>query len=200
MENSKICSKCNESKLLDNFHKNKTRNDGFEYNCKICENIRNKKRRENNPEREKERCEKYRKLNPEKIKKIQINYRKNNPEGVKQSRNKYINKYNKTNPHICAWRDVLKRILRQFGKKKEGNTIDLLGYSAIDLKNHITSLFTDGMSWDNHGEWHIDHIKTVISFDKETHPSIVNALSNLRPLWATTREINGIIYEGNLNR
>lgn len=29
---------------------------------------------------------------------------------------------------------------------------------------------------------------------------IVNALSNLRPLWATTREINGIIYEGNLNR
>jgi hypothetical protein len=56
------------------------------------------------------------------------------------------------------------------------------------------------MTWDNHGEWHIDHIKMVCEFDKTTHPSIVNALSNLRPLWATTREINGVIYEGNLNR
>ena len=30
--------------------------------------------------------------------------------------------------------------------------------------------------------------------------SIVNALSNLKPMWATTREIGGIIYEGNLNK
>lgn len=36
--------------------------------------------------------------------------------------------------------------------------------------------------------------------DKVIHPNIVNALANLRPLWATTREINGVIYEGNLNR
>jgi hypothetical protein len=38
------------------------------------------------------------------------------------------------------------------------------------------------------------------SSDKDTHPRVVNALSNLRPLWATTREINGVIYEGNQNR
>jgi len=56
------------------------------------------------------------------------------------------------------------------------------------------------MNWNNYGEWHIDHIKPVISFDKNTPPSVVNALENIRPLWATTREINGIIYEGNLNR
>ena len=31
-------------------------------------------------------------------------------------------------------------------------------------------------------------------------PSIVNALSNLKPMWATSREINGIFYEGNLNK
>lgn len=83
---------------------------------------------------------------------------------------------------------------------KEGHTIDLLGYSVLDLQNHMINLFTEGMSWDNHGEWHIDHIKRVCEFDKDTHPSIVNALSNLRPLWATTREINGVVYEGNLNR
>ena len=56
------------------------------------------------------------------------------------------------------------------------------------------------MSWDNHGEWHVDHIKDVSTFDPDTPPSVVNALINLRPLWATTREINGVVYEGNLNR
>jgi hypothetical protein len=56
------------------------------------------------------------------------------------------------------------------------------------------------MTWDNYGEWHIDHVKRVSEFDKETPMNIVNALNNLQPLWATTREINGVIYEGNLNK
>ena len=42
--------------------------------------------------------------------------------------------------------------------------------------------------------------KDVSLFDENDLPSVVNALSNLRPMWATTREINGVIYEGNLNR
>ncbi|AVH85447.1 hypothetical protein Rostov1_00057 [Vibrio phage Rostov-1] len=42
------------------------------------------------------------------------------------------------------------------------------------------------MSWDNWGEWHIDHIKPVAQFKREgiTDPKIINALSNLQPLWA----------------
>lgn len=109
-------------------------------------------------------------------------------------------KIKKMNPHVFAWREVLRSALRRIGMSKNGKTIDLLGYSALELKNHISSLFTEGMSWDNHGEWHVDHIKKVCEFDKDSLPSVVNALSNLRPLWATTREINGVIYEGNLNR
>ena len=76
----------------------------------------------------------------------------------------------------------------------------MLGYSAEELKIHLNMLFTTGMSWKNYGEWHIDHTKAVSLFDKETPPSIVNSLSNLKPMWATTRKINGIIYEGNLNK
>lgn len=68
------------------------------------------------------------------------------------------------------------------------------------LKSSYEQLFTEGMSWENYGEWHIDHIKPVASFNKDTPMNIVNALSNLQPLWATTREINGVIYEGNLNK
>ena len=83
---------------------------------------------------------------------------------------------------------------------KQGHTVDLLGYSALELKEHIEKQFTDGMTWKNYGEWQIDHIIGVINFDKNTDVSIVCALENLRPLWATTREINGIIYDGNLNK
>jgi hypothetical protein len=56
------------------------------------------------------------------------------------------------------------------------------------------------MSWENYGEWHIDHIIPVSKFSKNKEASVVSALSNLKPMWATTREINGIIYEGNLNK
>jgi hypothetical protein len=47
-------------------------------------------------------------------------------------------------------------------------------------------MFRDGMSWENYGEWHIDHIMPINHFIKSgiTDPAIVNALENLQPLWA----------------
>jgi len=39
------------------------------------------------------------------------------------------------------------------------------------------------MSWDNHGKWHIDHIKPISSFTEETIMQ-ANHYSNLQPLWA----------------
>ena len=39
------------------------------------------------------------------------------------------------------------------------------------------------MSWENHGDWHIDHIFPLSKFDKSTPVSIVNSLDNLTPLW-----------------
>jgi hypothetical protein len=168
---------------------------------------RNKKWLKNNPRYKKEYDKKWYEDNPEYVKeyyeknkiktidRVKV-WRENNPEKTNETQRNY----RKTIPHIVAWRNVLRGVLTRMGKKKEGHTIDLLGYSALELKNHMESLFTDGMSWTNHGEWHIDHIICVINFDENTPMNIVNALQNLRPLWATTREINGVIYEGNLNR
>lgn len=104
-----------------------------------------------------------------------IHYRKYQKEYSKQYREK--------NPHIILWRSVLRCTLIRLGKNKEGHTIDLLGYSALELKQHLESLFTEGMTWDNQGIWHIDHIKPVSKFDPETPMNVVNALSNLQPLW-----------------
>lgn len=145
-----------------------------------------KKSTERNKEKIRERKDKYAEENEEKMimwKKESYERRKKEP-GYKEYRNKYAREYRSRNPHIIAWRNTLRRVIYQYGQNKSGKTIDILGYSATDFKSHIESLFLEGMCWDNWGSWHIDHIIPVCQFDKNTHPSVVNALSNLRPLWA----------------
>jgi hypothetical protein len=83
---------------------------------------------------------------------------------------------------IC--RRLIKRTLKYLGTEKELTTIELLGYSPSQLKETIESKFIDGMSWSNYGEWHIDHIRPISSFDKCEKPEIINSLNNLQPLWA----------------
>jgi hypothetical protein len=40
------------------------------------------------------------------------------------------------------------------------------------------------MTWENHGDWHVDHIIPISIFKKGTPANIVNKLENLRPIWS----------------
>lgn len=81
-------------------------------------------------------------------------------------------------------RFLVSRFPSMIRKQMNGcSSCEKLGYSLSEFKVHIESLFKDGMSWDNHGEWHIDHIIPVSKFPIE-NISQVNALNNLQPLWA----------------
>ena len=64
----------------------------------------------------------------------------------------------------------------------------LAGYTVDELKRHLERQFLKGMSWDNMGEWHIDHIVPLSSFQYESFddPAFKACwdLANLRPLWA----------------
>jgi hypothetical protein len=40
------------------------------------------------------------------------------------------------------------------------------------------------MTWENRGAWHIDHIVPISVATSEEEVIALNALSNLRPLWA----------------
>jgi hypothetical protein len=207
----KICKICDTEKPLLDFYSHKTTKDGKRPECKICFKLKAKNNYYNNQEKNISYSNTYRKLNQEKVKEIKKKYRINNSDKVKNTikvwhqknpnkEREYGAKRREKYPYIEAWRSTLKNTLKRLGQTKEGHTIDLLGYSAIELKEYITNLFTTDMTWDNYGEWHIDHIKPVSSFDSDTPVNIVNSLSNLRPMWATTREINGINYLGNLNK
>ncbi len=132
-----------------------------------------------------EYAKEYYKNNKELILERNKKWIENNKEYFKQLNSKNTIKWLNENPHVVVWRQMLYRTINRFGLKKENKTVVLLGYSAIELKEHIESLFEDGMSWDNWGEWHIDHIYPLSRFDKETPISEVNSLSNLRPIWAT---------------
>lgn len=85
---------------------------------------------------------------------------------------------------VC--RDLLRRVLEASTGRKKGPTQAYLGYSFEELKAHIEAQFTEGMTWANHGEWQVDHILPLDWMVRHgiTDPSVVNALSNLRPMFA----------------
>ena len=41
---------------------------------------------------------------------------------------------------------------------------NLVGYTLTELMEHLESKFQPGMTWDNDGDWHIDHILPKSSF------------------------------------
>lgn len=69
---------------------------------------------------------------------------------------------------------------------KTGSAIRDLGCQIIELQLHLQSLFQPGMSWDNYGEWHIDHIKPLASFNLSDPEELKMAChyTNLQPMWA----------------
>jgi len=78
--------------------------------------------------------------------------------------------------------------LRRVGDgKRQRRWEALVGYTVADLRQHLERQFVKGMSWDNAGEWHVDHIipQTAFSFTSAEDPEFRAcwALSNLRPLW-----------------
>ncbi|RUM99024.1 hypothetical protein EET67_05135 [Pseudaminobacter arsenicus] len=75
------------------------------------------------------------------------------------------------------------------GSKAQRSTFSLLGYTIDELKDHLGRQFLPGMTWENYGEWHIDHIRPLSSFSYDT-PDDADfkdawSLTNLQPLWKT---------------
>jgi len=81
---SKVCSKCKNELLLENFARNKKGKDGLNTSCKTCEKERGRIYRENNKEKIREVSKRYLKNNPEKRKETCRKYSLNNQEKEKE--------------------------------------------------------------------------------------------------------------------
>ena len=71
------------------------------------------------------------------------------------------------------------------GKYKSDKTFILIGCTPIELKNYLEKLFQPGMTWDNMGKWHVDHIIPCAIFDLSDPIEQKQCFhySNLQPLW-----------------
>lgn len=85
------------------------------------------------------------------------------------------------------------------GNKNGRHWEGLVGYTVEELMAHLEAQFKPGMTWDNYGEWHIDHIRPIASFNftSPDDPEFREcwALENLQPLWAKENQQKGAKLE-----
>ena len=90
---------------------------------------------------------------------------------------------------------ILRRRLKAAlcGEAKRGSAVEDLGCPIGALKAWLMYQFEDGMSWDNYGEWHIDHVLPLASFDLIDREQLLKACTwqNLQPLWAKDNQSKG---------
>jgi hypothetical protein len=73
------------------------------------------------------------------------------------------------------------------GNTKTCKTEQYVCCSYNELLDHLESQFDEGMSWENQGEWHIDHFKAQSRFDPtiEEEAYMCWHYTNLQPMWAS---------------
>ena len=81
-------------------------------------------------------------------------------------------------------RKRIRIILKERGYTKKSKTHEILGISYEEFSLYMERQFVKGMSWDNYGEWHIDHIIPLATAQCENDVIRLNHYSNLQPLWA----------------
>lgn len=179
----KICKKCDIQKNCNEFHKQTRRSDGLHPWCKSC-------------------CSEYGTANQSRKNKATQEWRNRNPvtnklsdKLSKQRRKDQIRKEQREwqkrtrieRPSFRLAQNIRNRIrLALKGETKSGSTFDYIGCSLEELKSYLESKFQPGMTWDNYGQWHVDHKLPLSKFDLTIEDNMykLNHYSNLQPLWA----------------
>jgi len=158
-----------------------------EVNRKTAE--RRNERYKKNPEvykKHRDRVNKRRRDNPDLARKWMIN----NPEKNRESQRKSVKKRMRNDPAFRATTNMRKR----FGQVMKGVKIGgsahysgMLGCTTEEFNEHMQSMFTPEMTWDNYGEyWVVDHALPVASFDHTDKKQVKRCwhYTNLQPMEA----------------
>lgn len=188
-----ICTSCNIQKDLSHFEVRRDTGQPRKQ-CRECRALQRSARYQSNREdenkkamvryltnheQEKVKRREYYRKNKDAHKVRMAKWREANPEKDLEIR-RSVERNGRNKPYY-KYREMLWSLVRRLGH----NDHQLLGYSMEEFKADLEAKFEEGMTWENHGDWEIDHIKPVIQFYKEgiVDPKVVNALSNLQPLW-----------------
>ena len=156
---------------------------------------RHKEYNRNNKEKRARYAKEYRKKNHVAIDAKQREWRENNKNKVNEGQRR-----RRLDPHkrlIQNLRNRLSLAVKHQGSTKDSTTMKLTGCDKGELIAHLESQFTEGMTWDNYGEWHIDHIRPCVSFDLNLDGEQKKCFNynNLQPLWARDNIIKSDNYD-----
>ena len=199
---TKICSRCEIEKASQEFYPDKSKKSGLSSRCRKCVFEATTEWKQKNPDKCKDHLKAHyiahstqvqtyhKKRYQEKKESIlasNADWRKRNKQ-----RHSYLSQRNKKkrmaeDPSVKIAEYQRVRIRRALmGIDKSQSTRQLLGCSAEFLRGHLQAQFQPGMTWENYGEWHVDHIRPCASFNLANpgHQQICFHYTNLQPLWA----------------
>lgn len=204
----KTCNQCNVEKPIEDFPKHPEGAFGRSSFCKTCGKIKRAQKRTEMTESElsdyrKKRREDYHKNKDKRQKKhlewlsVPQNaakaldkarqYKKENRTSINaQKRDRYSSDPCKKIEGLC--RSRVRYVLKGIAKKS-APTLDLIGCSFEEFRNHIERQFLPGMTWENLGRqpgtWQLDHIEPCCSFDLLNPEDQKKAFhyTNVQPLW-----------------
>lgn len=106
-----------------------------------------------------------------------------NPEYIKE----YFVKRRKTDliyRTSCLLRGRTNKILKAKKFSRNLSSSEYLGCTFEQLKSYLEAQFKEGMTWENRGQWHIDHIIPLASASTVEEVYALCHYTNLQPLWA----------------
>lgn len=162
----KHCKGCGSDLPLSSYNKSKAESDGLQRRCKDCSRANSRKHRSNNPEY----YEKWYKDNKTKM----LEYKRKHDRRKRQDPKDRL---------VLNIRSRTSFIVKSKGMIKSKKCREYLGCDPEFLIRHIEMQFIDGMTWDNYGEWEIDHIYPISKAKAIDDVYRLNHYTNLRPLW-----------------
>jgi hypothetical protein len=130
-------------------------------------------------------------------------WREKNIDKHREYKRKYEKHRKDTDPVyklISNFRTAIYQVLKENNIEKNRHYFDILQYTPEELILHLEKQFTNNMTWENYGEWHVDHKTPISSFNFESidDDSFMEcwSLENLQPMWGKENIVKGskLIY------
>ena len=135
------------------------------------------------------------------LRKKHSDWREDNREHVNKYARDYERKRRAEDPKYrlgIRTRTAVWQLLKERNINKTNKTFALLGYTIEELMIHLEMQFTEGMTWENYGEWRVDHKKpmTLFDFTSTDDEGFKQCwkLDNLQPLWELENLSKGTRY------
>jgi hypothetical protein len=135
-----------------------------------------KKWSEQNKDHRKKYMDEYREKNIDKIREVKRNYERT------RKANDPLYKL------VANFRTAIWTVLKENNMDKYGHYFEILQYSPEQLATHLEKQFSEGMTWENYGDWHVDHKTPITAFNfqeiGDNEFMKCWCLENLQPMWA----------------